>query len=350
MYKEIWRSYLSLIQSALIAIVAGLALVSGVVHANTHDFYKGKIVRIIVGSSAGGGFDIYSRTIARHLGKHIPGTPTIIVENMPGAGHMIAANHLFRVAKPDGLTIGNFVGGLLMAQVLGRPGIQFDAPKFEYIGAPTKLEAACAFAKASGITSMERWMASKVPVKLGGIGFGNTTDDIPKVLGAALGLPIQLVSGYKGVAEIRLAVEGGEVSGLCTAWETIRAMWAKAIESADVVVVLQTLSKPHLELAKVPLAINFAKTEEARRVIQVGINDMATIYRPYVLPPGSPKEKVQMLRKAFMETMKEPEFLADAAKSSLDLDPLIGEELERTVAGLFKLSPSTVAKLKEILK
>ena len=223
-------------------------------------------------------------------------------------------------------------------------------PKFEYVGAPTKLEAACAFTKASGITSMEKWISSKMPVKLGGIGFGNTTDDIPKVLMAALGLPIQLVSGYKGVAEIRLAVDGGEVSGLCTAWETIRSMWSKAIESGDMVVVLQTLSKPHPELPKVPLAINFAKTEEARRFIQVGINDMATIYRPYVLPPATPKERIQLLRKAFMDTMKDPEFLADAAKSNLDLDPLTGEELERTVAVLFKLGPETVNKLKEILK
>jgi tripartite-type tricarboxylate transporter receptor subunit TctC len=310
-------------------------------------FYRGKTIRVVVATSAGGGFDAYTRAIARHWGKHIPGNPNIVVENMPGAGHRIGANHVYKVTKPDGLTLGHFQGGLFLLQALGEKGIEFDALKYEFIGAPVKDNRACALTKASGVTSMEQWIAAKTPVKLGGIG-GGATDEIPKMLKAALGLPIQLVSGYKGTSEIRLAAESGEIAGGCWTWDSIRATWTKAIQSGDTQVVLQILGKPHQELPSVPLAINYAKTEEARQLIQVGIQDPSEYYRPYVAPPGTPKDRVQILRKAFQETMKDPELRADAAKSKLDMEPVAAEELERTVAGLFKLSPPLVAKLKEI--
>ncbi len=312
-------------------------------------FYKGKTIRMVVGFSPGGGFDTYSRTIARHIGKHIPGYPTVIVENMTGAGSLIAANHVYKVAKPDGLTIGHFIGGLFLQQLLGQKGIEFDARKFEYIGAPVKDQVVCAFTKASGITSMEKWIGSKTPVKLGGSAPGSNTDDPPKILKAALGLPIQLISGYKGTADIRLAAESGEVAGGCWGWDSIRATWRRGIESGEAVVVLQMLPQPHADLPKVPLAINFAKTEEARQLIQGGIHDISAINRPYVLSPGTSKEQVQTLRKAFLDTLRDDEFVADAKKSNLDFDPLTGEEVERIVTGLFKLDPALVAKLKDIL-
>lgn len=311
-------------------------------------FYKGKTVRIVVATSAGGGFDTYARIIARHLGKHIPGNPSAVVENMPGAGHLIGANYVYKIAKPDGLTLGHFQGGLFLEQLLARPGIEFDALKYELIGAPVQDNRACALTKTSGITSMEKWMESKTPVKLGGIG-GGAPDDIARMLKAALGLPIQLVSGYKGTTEIRLAAESGEIAGGCWTWDSIRATWSKAVESGDAVVVLQILPRPHPELPNVPLAVNLAKTEEARQLIKVGIQDPSAYYRPYALPPGTPKERVWLLRKAFQETMSDPELLAEAKKAKLDVEPVSGEELEKTVADLFKLSPSLVAKLKEIL-
>lgn len=335
---------------SVVAVILGLVFSSGVAHATTHDFYKGKTMRIITGAPPGGGFDVYSRAIARHIGKHIPGHPTFVVENMPGAGHLIAANHVYKVAKPDGLTLGNFNGGLFMQQVLGKPGIEFDALRFEHLGVPARESTACALTKASGITSMEKWMTSKTPVKLGATGPGGSTYSNPKILQAALGLPIQVVAGYKGTPPIRLAAEGGEIAGGCWGWESIKATWGKGIESGDVVVVVQMLSKPHPDLPKVSLAIDFAKTEEARQLIQLGIQDVSSISAPYVLPPGTPKEQVQILRKAFMDTMKDAEFLAEAKKAKLDIDPMTGEELERTVSGFFKLSPAVVAKLREILK
>lgn len=311
-------------------------------------FYKGKTIRIVVGTSAGGGFDTYTRTIARHMVKHVPGQPAIIVENMPGAGHLIGANHIYKVAKPDGLTIGHFQGGLFLHQILGRPGIEFDSTKFEFLGAPVIDNRACALTKASGITSIDKWLASKTPVKLGGLG-GAAPDDIARMLAATTALPIQLVAGYKGTSEIRLAAESGELAGGCWTWDSIRATWTKAIQSGDAVVVLQILPKPHPELPNVPLAINFAKTEEARQLIQVGIQEPSNYYRPYVLPPGTPKDRVAILRKAFLDTLNDPDLLADAKKARLDIEPVSGEEMESMVTKLSKLNPALVAKLKEIL-
>lgn len=334
----------------LISAVTGLTFIANAAQASTHEFFRGKTIRIVVGVSPGGAFDTYSRAIARHLGKHILGNPTVIVENMVGAGGLILANHLYNAAKPDGLTIGNFNGGLLVGQILGRPGIEFDARKFEYVGVPAKLDSACVFTKASGITSVEKLMASKALVKLGGTAPGSNTVDIPRLLMAVLGFPIQVVTGYKGFADIRLAVEAAELAGACGGWEGIKLSWKKQIESGDMVVVLQTLPQPHPDLPRVPLAINFAKTEEERLLIQAGTHDPAVISLLYGLSPGTPKDRLQILRKAFLDTMKAADFLADAEKSKLNIDPATGEELERTVARLFKLSPALVGRLKEILK
>jgi tripartite-type tricarboxylate transporter receptor subunit TctC len=328
-----------------------LILLLSVSQAEPQDtFYGGKTVRIIVGASAGGGYDTYSRTIARHIGKHIPGNPTFVVDNMPGAGMLIAANHVYKVAKPDGLTIGHFIGGLFLQQFLGKPGVEFEAAKFEYIGVPTQDNYMLGISKKTGITSMEQWMASKTVIKFGGVGAGSATDDIPKVLMAAIGLPIQLVSGFKGTADIRLAFNSGEIQGVCNAWESFRATWPTEVKSGDVIIVLQTTAKPHPELPKVPLAISFAKTDEARKLIRALVHSVGPAARPYVLPPGTPKDRVMTLRKAFMEVMKDPEFLADAKKAKLDINPLDGAELQENVKEMFNLDPTLVPKAKEILK
>jgi len=313
-------------------------------------FYKGKTVRIIVGASAGGGYDTYSRAIARHIGKHIAGNPTFVVDNMPGAGMLIAANHVYKVAKPDGLTIGHFIGGLFLQQFLGKPGVEFDAAKFEYIGVPTQDNYVLGISKKTGITSMEQWMASKTVLKFGGVGVGSATDDIPKVLMATIGLPIQLVSGFKGTADIRLAFNSGEIQGVCNAWESFRATWPNEVKSGDVTLVLQNTAKSHPELPKVPLAINYAKTDETRKLIRALVHSVGPAARPYVFPPATPKDRVMMVRRAFMSVMKDPEFLADANKAKLDISPLDGSELEQNVKEMFNLDPTLVPKAKEILK
>ena len=318
--------------------------------AVAQSFYEGKTIRIIVGLAPGGGFDTYARVIARHLGKHVPGNPTLVVENMPGAGSLIAANHIYKVAKPDGLTVAKFNGPLMMGQVLGQPGIEFDARKFEFIGAAVTEDVACTLTKASGITTVEKWMASPTPVKIGSIAPGTSPENTARILKATLGLPIQLVSGYKGTAEIRLAAEGGEVAGACWSWESMRATWRNGLEAGDVIPVLQVTARPFPDLPKVPLAIDLAKTDEARRLIAVGVQNAASFARPFVLPPGTPKDRVQVLRRAFQDTLKDGAFLAEAEKAKLTIGPVTGEELERMVAELFTLDAGLVAKLKAILQ
>jgi tripartite-type tricarboxylate transporter receptor subunit TctC len=313
-------------------------------------FYNGKTVRIIVGASAGGGYDTYSRTIARHMGKYIPGNPTFVVENMPGAGFLISANYMYKIAKPDGLTIGHFIGGLFLQQLLEKPGIEFDARRFDYIGVPTQDNYALGVSKTTGITNMDQWFSTKTAVKLGGVGVGSATDDIPKVLAATIGLPMQLVSGFKGTADVRLAFNSGEVQGVCNAWESFRATWRNELDSGNVVIVLQTSAKRHNELPNLPLAIDYAKTDEAKRLINALVHSVGPTARPYVLPPKTPKERVMILRNAFMQTMKDPEFIAEATKAKLDINPLDGAELERNVHAVFDLDKTLVPKAKEILK
>lgn len=333
----------------LIAFIAGVGLLVAAGAQAQEPFFKGKTIRIVVGFSAGGGYDTYSRTIARHMPRHLPGNPAIIVENMPGAGSLISANHLYKVAKPDGLTIAHFSGGWLLGQVLGQRGIEFDARKFEYLGAPVNEHVVCTVTKASGITSAEKWASSPTPLKLGGVAPGSSTPDNAERVLKAIGFPIQVVTGYKGTAEIRLAAEAGELGGACWGWGSVRSTWRKGLDAGEVSIVLQAAPRAHRDLPNVPLAGRFAKTDEARRILEVAVYNDSLLVRTYAMPPGTPKDRVQMLRKAFQDTLRDPTFLADAEKAKLDIEPITGEEMEKTVDGLFKLDPAMVAKLKTIL-
>ena len=317
--------------------------------AFAQEFYKGKTIRVIVGGTAGGGFDVYTRAMTRHMARHIPGNPTFVAENMAGAATRIAAKYMHSSAKPDGLTFGIFNGYLILGRVLGTEGIDFDVRKFEYIGVPVKDNVVCALHKASGVTNLQQWLAAKTPVKIGGLGPGNSTSDVPRVLKAALDLPIQLVEGYKGTADVRLAADGGEVGGGCWAWESVKVTWSNGLQSGNVNVVVQATPRALSDLSKVPVALEVAKTEEARQLIKAGAIDVSSITRVFVTTPGTPKDRVQTLRMAFTDTLKDPEFVAEAKKSGLEIDPLTGEEAEKIVAELFNLSPATVSKLAAVL-
>jgi tripartite-type tricarboxylate transporter receptor subunit TctC len=269
---------------------------------------------------------------------------------MPGAGSLIAANYLYKQAKPDGLTIGSWIGGLVLQQVIGgQKGIEFDARKFEWIGVPAGDSSSCAVTKAGGVTSIEQWFAAKTPVKIGAMAPGSVTSDIPKILKAALNLPIQVVEGYKGTAEIRVAADSGEVDGGCWGWETIKIMWRQGLDAGNTKVLIQMLPKRHPDLPDVPNALELAKTQDARQLIKVGIVDPATMVRALSLPPGTPKDRVKILRDAFMATMKDPQFLAEAKTAKLDLNPMPGDDVEKIVHGFFALEPRTVAKLKDVV-
>jgi tripartite-type tricarboxylate transporter receptor subunit TctC len=330
-------------------MIAWLLALFGPASAQSN-FYEGKTIRIIVGFSPGGGYDALARMLSRHMPKYIPGHPTIVVENMTGAGSLLAANHVFKIAKPDGLTFGHFSGGFAFNQVMGQPGIEFDARKFVYVGAVARDESAIALTKASGIGNMEQWMAAKTPVKMGTTGPGAFgTDNVIKVIKAALNLPIQIISGYKGTADMRLAAESGEIDGTTWGWDSMRGTWQKAIESGTVLIVLQTVPKPFPDLPRVPLAIDLAKSPEAKQLIEVGIHYPSKITKTLALPPGTPSDRAQILQKALQDTVKDKEFIAEAEKAKLGLAPVTAEEMKTTVDGIFKLDPGILGKLKTIL-
>ena len=339
-------------RKVLIALVIfGCSIALNLSPASSQEqFYAGKNILIIVGFTPGGGYDTYARLIARHLGKYIPGNPAVTVDNMAGAGSLISANHVYKVAKPDGLTIGHFIGGLFLQQLLGKPGIEFDARRFEYVGVPAQDEFVIGLSKASGISSAQQWLASKTPIKLGGVASGSGTDDLPNVLKATIGLPIQLVSGYKGTADIRLAFANGEIQGLSNSWQSFKSTWRNELESRDLMIVLQETLARHPEFPQVPMALDLAKTEEAKQLIRTVIQVHGSTVRPFVLPPGTPKERVEILRKGFAEALKDPELLAEAKKANLELNPLDGGELERRVKEILNLNPPLADKLKQILK
>jgi tripartite-type tricarboxylate transporter receptor subunit TctC len=204
--------------------------------------------------------------------------------------------------------------------------------------------------KASGITSMDKWFSAKNPVSFGGQAPGATfSDTVPRILRAALGLPVKPVSGYKGTTEVRLAIESGELDGNCLSWESGKATWAKAMETGDIIPLLQVVPKPIREIPNVPLAITYAKTDEARQLIELGVHQPPMFARPFMLPPGTPKDRVQTLRKAFEATLKDKEFLADTDKAKMTTAPVTSGELEKVVQGIFDLDPVMVEKLKEIL-
>ena len=335
----------------MLSLLVFLATTFGARMATGQDFYKGKTIRLIVATTPGGGFDAYSRMLARHMGKHIPGNPTFVVENMPGAAFLIGTNYLYRQAKPDGLTLGNWIGTLVLHQLTGREGIEFDARKFEYVGAPVKNHDTCVMARASGIDSAQKWLSSPTPVKMGATPPGSTPYDNAMVLKEALGLPMQIVTGYKGTAEIRLAIDAREVAGLCgLAWASIKVTWRKQLDSGEVKVVLQNAAAAHPELPDVPLAISFTKNEVGRKLIQLALHDVGAITYLYSFPPGTPKDRLQTFRQAFQVTLKDPEFVAEAKKGNFELDPVAGEELEKIVNGFFKTDAATVARLRELLK
>jgi tripartite-type tricarboxylate transporter receptor subunit TctC len=331
----------------LIALLLGASVARAAEPAN---FYQGKTVRIIVGLAAGGGYDLYARTLARHLGKHIPGNPAVVVENMTGAGSIIAANHLYKIAKPDGLTIGHYLGGIALQQLLGKSGIEFDALKFKYIGVPAQDSFIIGVHKSTGIADVNAWIASKQMVKFGGIGPGAGSDDIPKILAATINLPAQVVAGYKGTAETRLAFNNGEVHATSNAWESTKSTWRNELESGLLRVVLQATLKSHPELKQIPVAYDMAKGDEARKLLATVLRANSPTVRPFMAPPGTPDDRVRILRKAFMDTWKDPELVAEAKKANLDLNPDDGAGLENNVKEMFKLEQAQIAKLKEILK
>jgi tripartite-type tricarboxylate transporter receptor subunit TctC len=332
----------------LLALLTGLMAGVFDASAQTQDFYKDKTIRFIVGYSPGGSFDLYTRVIARHFPKHVPGNPTTIVENMTGAGGIIAANNLYNVAKPDGLTIGAWAAPLVLQQIMGNEAAKFDGRKFGYLGVPSPYDTVCTFNDKSGIASMNDWFAAKRPMKISSIGPGTSTSDIPKLLKAALNLPLEVLDGYKGGADARLAVESGEVDGYCGSWQTVETVWRSAYESGKIRAILQASLEPYSKYKEVPLAISYAKTDVARQLVTVADSAHGAQF-PYTVSPGVPKDRLEILQKGFVSTLKDPELLAEATKSKLDIEVIDGPTIAKKLGLLYELQPAVIAKLKEVL-
>ena len=334
-------------QLFFIVLCVVMAIVLGS-SARAQDFFKDKTLTFIVGYSPGGTYDQYTRLIARHINKHISGNPTRIVENMPGAGGIITANHLYNRVKPDGLTIAAWASPLILQHIMGNEATKFDGRKVGWIGIPGPYDTACHFNRESGIKTMDDWLAAKRPMKIASIGPGTSLSDVPKLLKAALNLPLEMVEGYKGGAEARLAVESGEVDGLCASWQATKVTWRSQMESGKIHVVLQATLKSHPDLKKVPLAINYAKTEDAKTLLRVA--DNVHVYQfPYSVAPGTPADRLQVLQQAFVKTLRDPELAAEAKKSDLEVAPIDGPTTAKTFANLYELNPTLIAKLKDIL-
>lgn len=316
------------------------------------EFYRGKTVRIIVGFAAGGGFDAYSRILARHLPKYLPGSPTVIVENREGAGSMLAANTVFRTAEKDGTAIGNFNEQLVMQQALGKEGIEYDARRFQWLGSLVNSPVACAVRADVGINSFEEVIAGK-QIILAADAPGSATYDVPRVIQGALGANIKLVPGYPGTAKSRLAVENKEVDGVCYSWDSMqstgRAWFEASPQTVKVLVSMGSKTPDHPWLKGVPTAESFAKTPEAKQLL-AAINAPSEMSKPYAVGPEVPRDRVEALRNAFNKVVADPDFSAEVEKAQFQAIPLTAQEVETRVKQLFDTPPEVLSKLKEWTK
>ena len=305
------------------------------------DFYKDKIIRFIVGQAAGGGYDTYTRTIAHHMIKHVPGNPAVTVENMTGAGSLVAANYLYNTAKPDGLTVANWNSAFVLNQALGDPNIRFDARKFGWIGAPSKGVPVCLIMGFSGPKTLDEILKSGKAIKMGGTAPGSHSIDLPLMLNKMLGTKFQAVSGYPGTSQIRLALQRREVDGQCTNWESILStqrelLDAKGDDRMIPFVVHTRLADP--ELKNVPLFSEALKDEASKDIYKAYMAQME-YQRPLTVAPGTPTERLEILRRAFKATLADPEFQTQANKFKLDIAYVSGEEIDRIVGEVLSISP-----------
>jgi tripartite-type tricarboxylate transporter receptor subunit TctC len=312
------------------------------------DFYKGRNVDLYIGYSVGGAYDLYARVIARHLGKHIPGNPTIVPKNMEGAGSLRLANWLYNVGPKDGTAVATIGRGTAFDPLLGSKGAQFQADRFTWIGSANNEVSVCVAWKTSGISKLEDVLAKELIV--GGTGQAADTDQFPRVLNGVLGTKFKIVTGYPGGNDVTLAMERGEVKGRCGwSWSSVVATHKRWIDDKSIIVLAQLSLDKHPDLPDVPLIMDFAKSEDQQRMFKL-IFARQVMGRPYLAPPGVPADRAEALRKAFMETMQDPEFLAEAEKSQLEINPVAGTEVEKLVKDLYQTPKALADKAAEFIR
>ena len=315
-------------------------------------FYQGKTVRIVVGFSAGGGYDQYSRLIARHLSKYIPGNPSVIVDNMPGVGSIIAANHIFNAAPKDGTVVGNISGPIVLEQLFGAPSVQFDMAKFRYLAVPVSESYMMIVHKRTGIKKLDdvRGDHAKL-VSIGAIP-GSTVEHAPILMKEALNLNLKIVSGYKGTADVRLALDSGEVDGFFNTWTSSKITSYDKIKSGEWVLLAQMTEKPMKDLIvpNVPTIPMIARSEEQRLLLKYGTSTPNDFGKVYILPPGVSADRAQAVENAFARVFSDKEFRADAEKGKLEVEPLIGNTIQKLVVEFLNMPADVKNKLQTVLK
>ena len=312
------------------------------------EFYKGKTVEFYIGYSVGGGYDLYARTIARHIGKHIPGNPTVVPKNMEGAGSLRLANWLFRVGAKDGSVIGTIGRGTGFDPILGQQGAQFDGTKFTWLGSANNEVSVCVSWNAtSGIAKFEDLLNKEMTV--GGTSSSADTDQFPRIMNGVLGTKMRIVSGYPGGNDVVLAMERGEVKGRCGwSWSSVMSTHRVWLDEKKMTVLAQLALQKHPDLPDVPLIIDLAKTDEQKQILKL-IFARQVMGRPYLAPPGIPADRAAALRQAFMDTMTDKDFLADAEKAQLEITPVDGATIQKLVAEVYQTPPEVAKKAAELL-
>jgi tripartite-type tricarboxylate transporter receptor subunit TctC len=312
-------------------------------------FYRRNTVSIVVGSGAGGGFDTTARLVARHIGRHIPGAPTVIVVNMPGAGGLVAANHLFNAAPRDGTVIGLFHEAQVMNQLTEGEGVQFDLLKFNWLGSSYDDPNVCIVRSDASVNGFQGLIGRAESIAIGATGPGSNSHDAPQVLARATGANLRTVPGYSTTNDVRVAIERGEVHGMCLGWESVRSTSAEWLDDKYAHVFVQNGTARHPDLPDVPLALEFARDEESRILLRL-LDAPSSISKPFVLPPDVDARRVQVMRQALSATFHDPMFRAEAAAMRLDFQPKTAHEIEQVLTEVLATPPDIAAKYRRMIQ
>lgn len=315
----------------LAAATVASALALSAAPATAQDFYAGKTISMLVSSDPGGGFDTYARLLARHYPKHIPGSPTIVVQNQPGGGGLRAAQQIF-TAPPDGTRIGNLRASNLLDAILGIRGAEINPTAYEWIGNMASDTDLCSYWHTAGVKTFEDLRAKEVLV--GGSGKGAQNYSFPSAINSALGTKMKIIIGYKGMGDRILALERGELQGNCGInSSSIMALHPQLIEEGKLIPIMQSGLRPYSAFPNVPLTQSFARNEREKRIL-VTIFSQMDIARIFAAPPKTPADRMKILREGFMKALADPELIAEAKKQRMDLDPMDHAEVAKIVADM----------------
>lgn len=312
---------------AALALAVAAVSFTGTAKADAvSDFYRGKSVTIDIGFGAGGGYDTYARVLARHYGRFIPGNPNVVPRNMPGAGALIVANHIFNAAPKNGTEIGLVGASTIMEPLLGNDKARFVAKDYTWIGSMTKDVAFCTLGKAAGVKTFDAWRKSGKTMTFGATGPAAITYQHPLIINNLLGAKAKPLAGYKGTKEASLALQRGETDGLCGLFtSSIQAQYQGLVDSGQMILVLQMGPDRSDVFGPVPSVYDYAKTDLEKQVLDVHFGQLL-LARPFIAPPGVPADRAAALQKAFLDTLKDPKFLADAKRTRVSIDPVSAEQ------------------------